>query len=234
MDARTTRRWVMLSAIGVALLTGCAERTWIERQSFWPFKEKKVPYDLGRPTPYEQITRLRQQAREAERGGADMQARVAAEVVPQLAGEEDPLIRQEIVRTLGYCRTPESAAALAQALDDPDAEVRETACEGWGRLRHPDAVAHLTRILRSDTQANVRLAAARALGETGESAAVPALGELLADQDPALQLRATESLEQITGKDFGNDTRRWQQYVQGEPVDPPRPISIAEQFRQLF
>lgn len=234
MNARTRWQSIVLAAIGLASLAGCAERTWIERQSFWPFKEKKVAYDLGRPTPYEQLVRLREQADQAQHGDAPMQARIAAEVAPQFAQEEDPLVRQEIVRTLGYCKVPEATAVLEQALDDSDVEVRETACMSWGRVGGSQATAHLTKVVRSDTETSVRMAAARALGETGDKEAVPVLGELLAEQDPAMQLRATESLQQITGKDLGNDARRWQQYVRGEPVDPPRTLTLAEQFRQIF
>ena len=88
--------------------------------------------------------------------------------------------------------------------------------------RHGDAqaVKLLSEALRSDVDADVRLAAAKALGETKNPAAVAALGEALTDADPAMQYRAVLSLKKVTGKDLGNDVDRWQQYVKGEQPEP--------------
>ena len=61
---------------------------------------------------------------------------------------------------------------------------------------------------------------------------MPALGEALADADPAMQYRAVLSLKQATGKDLGNSVDRWQQYVKGEqPASRPR--RWAERILQL-
>ena len=59
-----------------------------------------------------------------------------------------------------------------------------------------------------------------------------ALGEALADSDPAMQYRAVLSLKQTTGKDLGNSVERWQQYVKGEQPEPaPRwPSAIRSLF----
>ena len=56
----------------------------------------------------------------------------------------------------------------------------------------------------------------KALGETHNAGAVPPLGELLDDSDPAMQYRAVLALQQATGKDLGNDVSRWQAYVKNE------------------
>ena len=48
----------------------------------------------------------------------------------------------------------------------------------------PQAVKLLAETLRSDVDADVRLAAAKALGETKNPEAVAALGEALNDSDP--------------------------------------------------
>ena len=79
---------------------------------------------------------------------------------------------------------------------------------------------------------DVRLAAAKALGETRNPAAVPALGEALADADPAMQYRAVLSLKQATGKDLGNSVDRWQQYVKGEQPAPAP--TLGERIRNWF
>jgi HEAT repeat protein len=89
-------------------------------------------------------------------------------------------------------------------------------------------------VLTGDIDKDVRLAAARALGHTKHPTAVAALGDVLEDDDPAMQVRAVKSLRKITGEDLGNDVNRWRQYVKRELPQPDNPTSIAERLRRLF
>jgi HEAT repeat protein len=93
-------------------------------------------------------------------------------------------------------------------------------------------VVLLAESLRSDAEFDVRLAAAKGLGETKNAAAQAALGEALSDPDPAMQYQAIVSLQEATGKDFGNSIERGQQYVKGETPQPAP--SLAERFFKLF
>jgi HEAT repeat protein len=86
--------------------------------------------------------------------------------------------------------------------------------------------------LRGDVDADVRLAAAKALGESKNPEAVAALGEALNDPDPAMQYHAMLSLQRVTGKNLGNSVDRWQRYVKGAEPEPTP--SLAEQIRRLF
>ena len=113
-----------------------------------------------------------------------------------------------------------------------DTHVRVVACEAWGRhgdARRSSSFATCCGRVNPD----VRLAAAKALGETKSPEAVPALGEALSDADPAMQYRAVLSLQKVTGKDLGNDVGRWQQYVKGQQPTATSP-SLAERFLRLF
>jgi HEAT repeat protein len=94
-------------------------------------------------------------------------------------------------------------------------------------------VALLSETLRGDVDGDVRLAAAQALGETKNPAAVAALGEALADTNPAMQYRAVLSLQQATGKNFGDSVERWQQYVKVERREQPAP-SLAQRPGNSF
>ena len=90
----------------------------------------------------------------------------------------------------------------------------------------------LSEALRGDVDADVRLAAAKALGETKNTAATAALGEALNDSDPAMQYQGVLALQKVTGKDLGDDVNRWQQYVKNGQPEPT--LSWAEQIRRLF
>ena len=80
---------------------------------------------------------------------------------------------------------------------------------------------------------DVRLAAARDMGQTKDATAITALADALSDSDPAMQRRAVESLRALSKKDFGNDVSAWQQYAKGENPQLKEP-TLAERFRKLF
>ena len=189
---------------------------------------KKVGFDTDR------IAGLRELAKQGPTSSPDQQQRVADQLAESIAAEEDPLVRAEIVRTLAGYGAATATRVLHAAVEDPDEDVRIAACRAWATRGDAEAIAVLGRTLTGDTDVDVRLAAASALGESRDPAAVAALEPALSDKDPALQYRAVLSLRTITGQDFGNDVRRWQQYVRGELPAPPRPVSVVERFRELF
>ncbi len=158
---------------------------------------------------------------------------LARELGPQCGEEDDPLIRSEIVLTLGALNTPAAEQALLAAGQDPNERVRMAACRAWTQVGGETASRELARILQSDTDKEVRVAAAKGLGEAGGRHAVAALGSVLEDRDPAMQYVAMESLQQVSGEDYGHDARLWQQYVQGQtPVREEK--SIAQKMLNLF
>jgi HEAT repeat protein len=81
------------------------------------------------------------------------------------------------------------------------------------RMSASQAVPALTSVFGSDNDVDVRLAAVRALGAFPGEASVTALAPALRNADPAIQLRATEALAQVTGESFGPDVQAWSRYV---------------------
>jgi HEAT repeat protein len=200
----------------------------------WPFP-KRVASDLPDvPSPAERIAALRELADEARRTPVEQKHQIARQLAEAIRTEEDPLIREEIIRTLGVYPGPGSDAVLRSALEDPEPEVRAVACEAWGARGDEEAVALLSGVLDGDLDTDVRLAAARALGQSRNSAAVAALGRGLEDKDPAIQYRCVLSLERVTGKDLGNDVNHWRQYVAGELPRSAAGASLAERLRGIL
>lgn len=225
------RPLALLLSLLVLACAGCTGSP--SKLSFWPFQEKKSG-PPGIVSPTEQVDMLRDMAKKAQSRTPQEKQQVSALLVSMLGRESDPLLRAEIVRTMRKFPTPETMAAVQGTLKDNDADVRVAACEALGQMGGAQAVAGLSDALRSDVDADVRIAAARALGDTRDSAALVALGTALEDSDPAMQYRAVASLKNVTGKDLGNDVRRWQQYVKGETPQPAEPVSIAERVRGWF
>jgi hypothetical protein len=213
---------------------GCSSQGLRSLRESCPFRRRfsdKVP---GVRAPGERIATLRKMRQKAGWAKPEEQQRISAELAAAYQAEEDPLIRVEIVRAIGRYPTAAAASVLRAALDDSEADVRQVACEAWGRRGGPEGTAELARVLSSDVDKDVRLTAARALGETGDRGAVAALGEVLAERDPAMQYVAVQSLREVTGEDLGNDVSRWREYVQREAPPSSEPASIAERALPRF
>lgn len=207
---------VLLLATGL-LSSGCAGG-WLATHGPWAGKkEDDVP---GIKTADKRIAELKVMAEKAPKASPDEQQKVSEKLARQIEREQDPLVRQQIVLTLAVYPTPLAGKVLQAAMNDPENDVRITACKAWGKRGGSEAVERLSAALNSDANIDVKLAAARALGETKDKSAVPALADTLADADPALQNRAIQSMKTVSGRDFGNDMDAWRQYAKtGQAAD---------------
>ena len=102
-------------------------------------------------------------------------------------------------RLLTQGRENESViGALAEALKDPVASVREAAVQALGNAKDSVAVRALMDVLRNDESPAVRRAAAWSLGEIGDDLAIPALADALTkDRDAEVRKNAASALGSI-------------------------------------
>jgi HEAT repeat protein len=182
----------------------------------------------GLTSPAVQMDRLRELARRASSATAEERQHIVSELAIAYRQESNPLIREQIVRTIQNYPVPEAALVLQEAVEDANAAVRIVGCEGLGQIGDPHSATHLAAVLSSDVDFDVRLAAAKALGRTGDPSALSALGTALADGDPAMQFQAIDSLKTLTGRDLGYDVNRWRQYVANEVPGASGAASVAE------
>ena len=221
--------WVAVG-FGVVLISGCVDGP---LYSLYYRKQWQDDEKYG-PTLFTRLEELRNLRKEAPRMNEQQQAELAKRLSRSVAQDRSAVYRAEVVRTLGVLTTPEAIEGLRQASQDEEPTVRIAACEAWGRRHGAEALHALGEMVRSDGDLDVRIAAARELGNFEDRAAVQSLGAALDDPDPALQLRAVESLRRISGEDFGNSVPAWRQYVRGEPVDQPAPPSIVQRLLTYF
>ena len=138
----------------------------------------------------------------------DLLVRVSA--VHDLGQINDPEITEVLLKLFRY-EDPEVRLAAAQVaagredappahflglLQDASAEVRLTAVQFLGRIRHQQ-IAEVLIPLLADTSLQVRQATATALGCIGNASAIEALVVSLADADDQMRLTVQNALEQI-------------------------------------
>lgn len=233
MSARKLR---LLCAGWVLLVFGCASGpSWTDwSRPQWSMFGSTSTADVppGVVAPKEHIAELRRTAAAAKNYSEAEREEISTQLCQGLRAEQDALIRCEVLRTLAALKTAQGDAMLRAGMQDPDVEVRVVCCEAWGARGGAEALSLLADVVSQDESVDVRLAAARGLGDLGDRGAVPALGTLLEDPNPAVQRRAVASLERVTGERLGNDVNAWIAYVQQGA--PQRELSLAERLFRWY
>ncbi len=221
--------------LGITLLPACAEGPLWRTGNLSPWvREQWLAEEQIADTLFKRKREMNESAAKVLGSPSQDKDKVAIQLSEIVSNDPVLLLRLNAVRLLGDLNCPESINALKQASKDPDPDIRIAAVQSWQKLPARTAIGELQEIIGSDTNTDVRLAATRALGNfTGEQA-VQALALALTDSDPALQVRATESLKSVTGENIGADVAAWQNYVQQYGIDlQTKPTSrIAKGFEQ--
>jgi hypothetical protein len=232
MRCSYTKRLVPLGLfLLLAVTSGCAQtkpkKKWYDPFGLFAKEEEEGPKVV---TPADWIKRWEALAKEAKKMPPAEQERASTELAWALSKEDDPLLRSHMLRTLAAFPTKTAETMLSTGLQDGDRDVRVTCCEAWGKHGGDEATRIMCETLKSDTDLDVRLAAARVLGELKDPKAVPVLGLALDEPFPALRYRAIESLKKISGKEF-EDLKSWREFAQG---GNPKELSLSARLRRMF
>ncbi len=173
----------------------------------------------------------------AHGGTQEQQDVVVKALVAGASNEHQPVCRLAAIDTLGHFKDPRAVQGLKEAFLNSasyqNAEVRTLiACRSLlslGETKSPEAIGFLAQAVNEpgvpETQAtvdrrqtlDVRLAAARALGNFNQREATTALVQVLQkERDVALRDRATESLRLATGENLPPDATAWNAYLSHE------------------
>ncbi|MCA9265432.1 MAG: HEAT repeat domain-containing protein [Planctomycetales bacterium] len=213
----SSRRWatgtmLMLSAaIGVY---GCAKPNYLSSKLAekigGPSTEYKAAYG---PTPADRLDKLDALAARAGQVPASDIPKFCDPLIETLGLESDPMIRERIVETLAQFPGDTPVRGFQAAMVDPDPHVRIAVCEAWSRRSATEAVGPLVSLVNEDADVDVRLAAAQALGKFNDTTSLRALGGLLDENDPTLQVAAIQSLQTASGQTIGNSVQQWREYL---------------------
>lgn len=136
-----------------------------------------------------------------------------------LMDDPDPTVRAACIHALGLHGTPEDAPAIIAELKDDTGFVRWEAAKALQKIHHDDAVLPLMDVLGDDEDPDVRIAAAKALGQYPTRAVFNALIGALSDPDFGVVQSASESLSTLTGQDLGTDGSDWLAFADKHPAD---------------
>jgi hypothetical protein len=120
--------------------------------------------------------------------------------VPQLITllrDGDAWVRMAAARAIGELRDRRASETLIATLSDSDWRVRRLSAWALNEMKEDKAVAALGNLLLTDARAEVRGAAAEALGEIKNAGALPSLQQALNDSESDVLAKARWAIDEI-------------------------------------
>lgn len=214
---------------------GCADGPIPELRSVNPWVKQQWAEDekFGR-TYYQKVDELAQLRSQAASLTGPKREETVQQLISQLETERSSALRGELIRTLAVFPLPPAQQAIERAASDEAVTVRRVACRALGERKQTSGVPILATAVREDASLDVRLTAAKALGQIPDPTAAQALRPALDDNDPALQNVAMESLAALTGKPYRQSVTAWREYLDGGSPPPVPAPAIAQQLREWW
>ncbi len=208
------------------LASGCAEGPLWRTGKYSPWARNQwAEEERIADTLFARKHKMTELATSVQNAPVEDQQKVAKQLTETLHSDPVLLLRLHAVKLLGTLNCPAAIQGLTDASFDHNSDLRIAAIKSWQAMPAETAIPHLQELIGSDSSVDVRLAATRALGNFSGQDAVKAISMALDDPDPALQLRAAESLQVVTGEQYGKDVLAWQEYVKNILPSPSVPNS---------
>lgn len=220
----------LAASLGMCVIsTGCAEGKLWRTGQYVPWAQNKwIEEEKIADTLFVKKREMREQV-EFAINGTQQDQQNAAKFLAEIVRRDSILLhRIYAVKLLGQLDCPASLKALQEATEDSNSEIRIAAIGSLEQLPADDSLPRLQEILMDDSNTDVRLAAARAIGEFSGEQAITAVAVALDDRDPALQRRVMQSLEKISGETLGTDLVAWEQYVKATTGDSITPTQKTQ------
>ena len=224
----------------VFLVAGC-QTSHSNRKTFFEPRSDHIP---GILKPSERIAMIRLKAKNGPNSDHEVKKELLEQLLDEYTNSPDPIVRQEAVTatativasshegSTGDMSLSQQGFNLVKyaAMRDEDPFVRREACRVIADWQKPESAVVLRYVIRNDGDKDVQLRAAQSLAMFDDKDTRETLGALLDHRQPALRYQAMQSLKVCTKQDYGNDVRRWKQYLNGDIPDPVIVPSLAQRF----
>jgi HEAT repeat protein len=158
-------------------------------------------------------------------GDAQRKEVVIQALVEGAKTEKDTICRLAAIERLPEVKDQRAIQALVDAFYSPanfgtkNPVVRVAAVNALAQIGDPTALKTLSEALARDPSMEVRIAAAKGLGNLPNAQATEALVRVLREEkDVGLRFHASASLQKITGKDLPPNAPDWEQYLKSRPA----------------
>jgi hypothetical protein len=196
-----------------------------------PFNKAKTDTIPGILTPSERIEIVRLKGENGRLADTQTQKMLVEHLTKEYVDSPDPILRQEVVKAMERMNNPDGFALLKYAaMKDENPFVRRAACRAVASFPTNESAAVLRHIIRQDSDKDVQLQAIKSLAVFDDQDTVAALGNLLESRHAALRYQAMQSLKSCTKQDYGDDVRRWKQYLAGQTPDPPENLTFSQRL----
>jgi HEAT repeat protein len=243
MKGRIVKMLLLVLGGTSVLLSGCAvENQYLAKLPLFEAKSDVIP---GLDSPHQRKKTIQEKGTKGATASESEREILVAQLVHEYQTCPDPNMRREAVDALAKIPHPDRDRHLQGILrQDDNPFVRLSALEALGKTfsgRQEDLIATLIDRIKTDQDKDVRLRSVRILGQIAPKdtrdemnrTVVFELGNLLQDKIPAVRYETMQSLQKVTGKDYGNDINRWLQYIRyinGEVPNLPPERTLSEKM----
>ena len=161
-----------------------------------------------------------------------------------LIDDPDPTVRAAAVKALGLHGEVKDVSLINIRLEDEASMVRWEASKSLQKIHNPQAIKPLIAAMNKDSDHDVRMACADALGQYAQPEVFSALVAALDDSRFGVALAAQKSLTILTGAELCSEGSAWLKYREAntsnlfanqqtymwQPYSPPRGFVSKMQF----
>lgn len=214
----------------LTLLCGCIDGPFYQMKRVNPYFQSqwKKDRELG-PTFSDRLAELELLKSQIADMSADEQQQWTQQLANLIQRDPSAEMRAQATSTIAKMPSTDAITALNYASGDDVEKVRMAACRAWKARGDMAARDMLLSLAEADQSTSVRQAAIDGLSVFNEADVLATLTRLLDDRSPAVQYQVAQTLKTMTGRDYGGDFEAWKQFLSGQELPEPPPVSLAEQ-----
>ena len=138
--------------------------------------------------------------------------RQAVDVMFRALDNKNSGVKGKDISALGIMKAKQAVKPLISILKNESFFLKQEAADALGDIKDPQAIPPLIEALKTTKSFSLKKQIARSLGQFKDYQVIEPLIELLEIKRQDVYKEAAQSLKRITGKNFGQDQSKWQEW----------------------